>query len=208
MKIIQNIYECAVCHHKSTYDDILSYARLGYPDFDGKPKDASLISLGIKECPHCHYANYDITKTISPLFMNNLELWQKDKKAQELLKIQNNDLRKILLIAWQYQEEKNYYNAYQMYLKASWVCDNKDDEKAYRYEALRIFDEHILKNLSTEIIRFSETLRLEGYFKDARDVLDCFENIFDEKEKEVCEKIKKYITSQDTKRHNLEEILG
>ena len=61
MRIIENIYKCAVCNKEAKYNDVLSWHNFGYGDMDGKPKNDSIIGFNIKECPHCHYVSFDIT---------------------------------------------------------------------------------------------------------------------------------------------------
>lgn len=210
MRIIENIYKCAVCNKEAKYNDVLSWHNFGYGDMDGKPKNDSIIGFNIKECPHCHYVSFDITEPIVHKYCNNLKDWQKSKILEEMQKIKNDRLRKIVGVARQYEENQQYFLAYKTFINASWVCDNEEDESYYRQVGLKILFDNVLKRVPDEILIICDLLRMDGHFEDALEFLDLCDGIFDdetENEFKIHKALIQMAKNKDNKRHSLEEII-
>lgn len=89
----------------------------GYSDFDMKPVGSMMgIGANIMECPNCHYSSYQINTTIESRFTNNFKLWNELSEFQEIIKKYSGALRKILLVAKQYENNMDYSNAYKSYI--------------------------------------------------------------------------------------------
>ncbi len=113
MKVQKKIYKCAVCGTENEYLDYMSNFVKGYSDFDMKPVGSMMgIGANIMECPNCHYSSYQINTTIELRFTNNFKLWNELSEFQEIIKKYSGALRKILLVAKQYENNMDYSNAY------------------------------------------------------------------------------------------------
>lgn len=211
MKVQKNIYKCAVCGTENEYLDYMSNFVKGYSDFDMKPVGSMMgIGANIMECPNCHYSNYKINNTIEPRLANNLELWNELSEFQEIIKNYSGDLRKILLVAKQYENNMDYSNAYKSYIMASWACDEKNASD-FRIKACQMFAEKILPNYNNNLLQIVDMLRMEGNFDDALKVISSIEQITDESDDKLLKIInaeKDFIQNKDTNRHNLGEIFG
>lgn len=211
MKVQKNIYKCAVCGTENEYLNYMSNFVKGYSDFDMKPVGSMMgIGANIMECPNCHYSSYQINTTIEPRFTNNLKLWNELSEFQEIIKNYSGDLRKILLVAKQYENNMDYSNAYKSYIMASWVCDEKNASD-FRIKACQMFAEKILPNYNNNLLQIVDMLRMEGNFDDALKVISSIEQITDESDDKLLKIInaeKDFIQNKDTNRHNLGEILG
>lgn len=180
MKVQKKIYKCAVCGTENEYLDYMSNFVKGYSDFDMKPV-GSMIGIGanIMECPNCHYSSYQINTTIESRFTNNLKLWNELSEFQEIIKKYSGALRKILLVAKQYENNMDYSNAYKSYIMASWVCNEKNASD-FRTKACQIFAEKVLPYYNSNLIQIVDILRMEGDFDDALKVIGSIEQITDE----------------------------
>lgn len=211
MKVQKNLYKCAVCGTENEYLDYMSNFVKGYSDFDMKPVGSMMgIGANIMECPNCHYSSYQINTTIEPRFTNNLKLWNELSEFQEIIKNYSGDLRKILLVAKQYENNMDYSNAYKSYIMASWVCDEKNASD-FRIKACQMFAEKILPNYNNNLLQIVDMLRMEGNFDDALKVISSIEQITDESDDKLLKIInaeKDFIQNKDTNRHNLGEIFG
>lgn len=209
MKIIKNIYKCGVCGVENEYIDYLSNFVNGYSDFDMKPVGSMMeIGANIMECPNCHYANYKIYNTIESRFANNLDLWNRSSNFQEIIKNYSGNLRKILLVAKQYENNMNYSDAYKLYIMASWVSDDKNASR-FRIEACQLFADKVLPNYKNNLLQIIDILRMESSFDDAIKVINSVKelaNESDEKFLKIIDAEIKFIKNKDSKRHNLSEI--
>ena len=143
MKVQKKIYKCAVCGTENEYLDYMSNFVKGYSDFDMKPVGSMMgIGANIMECPNCHYSSYQINTTIESRFTNNFKLWNELSEFQEIIKKYSGALRKILLVAKQYENNMDYSNAYKSYIMASWVCNEKNASD-FRIKACQIFAEKV-----------------------------------------------------------------
>ena len=209
MKVQKNIYKCAVCGTENEFLDYMSNFVKGYSDFDMKPVGSMMgIGANIMECPNCHYSNYKINNTIEPRLNDNLELWNRD--FQEIIKKYSGVLRKILLVAKQYENNMEYFNAYKSYIMASWVCDEKNASD-FRIKACQMFAEKTLPNYNDNLLQFADMLRMEGDFNNAIKVIDAVKGLTDESDDKLLKIInaeKDFIQNKDKSRHNLGEIFG
>lgn len=209
MKLIAEEHKCAVCGETNRYNEICSYYTGGYLDFDMKPT-GSMLGIGqeIMECPNCHYANYSIDTTIEKRFFNNLELWKKSSDFNEIILNYSGALRKVLLVARQYENTHDYKNLYKTLIKASWLCD---DERAneFRYRACEIFLDKVLNKYRDEFLQITDLLRMTKEFEMANELLKVTKNITKETEKDIMQIInaeEEFIKNNDTSRHNLREV--
>ncbi len=209
MKVKKILYKCGVCGVENEYLDYMSNFINGYSDFDMKPV-GSMMSIGanIMECPNCHYANYRIYNTIESRLANNLELWNKSKDFQEIIKNYSGSLRKILLVAKQYENNADYFNAYKSYIMASWVVDDKKASD-FRVKACQLFTDKILPNYTNNLLQIADILRMEEEFEKSTKIVNSVKGLIDEKEKKLLKIINTetdFIKNNDSKRHNLGEI--
>lgn len=211
MKVQKKIYKCAVCGTENEYLDYMSNFVKGYSDFDMKPVGSMMgIGANIMECPNCHYSSYQINTTIESRFTNNLKLWNELSEFQEIIKKYSGALRKILLVAKQYENNMDYSNAYKSYIMASWVCNEKNASD-FRIKACQIFAEKVLPYYNSNLLQIVDILRMEGDFDDALKVVGSIEQItdeFDDKLLKIINAEKIFIQNKDISRHNLGEIFG
>lgn len=211
MKVQKKIYKCAVCGTENEYLDYMSNFVKGYSDFDMKPVGSMMgIGANIMECPNCHYSSYQINTTIESRFTNNFKLWNELSEFQEIIKKYSGALRKILLVAKQYENNMDYSNAYKSYIMASWVCNEKNASD-FRIKACQIFAEKVLPYYNSNLLQIVDILRMEGNFDDALKVIGSIEQItdeFDDKLLKIINAEKKFIQNKDISRHNLGEIFG
>lgn len=211
MKVKKKIYKCAVCGTENEYLDYMSNFVKGYSDFDMKPVGSMMgIGANIMECPNCHYSSYQINTTIESRFTNNFKLWNELSEFQEIIKKYSGALRKILLVAKQYENNMDYSNAYKSYIMASWVCNEKNASD-FRIKACQIFAEKVLPYYNSNLLQIVDILRMEGDFDDALKVVGSIEQItdeFDDKLLKIINAEKKFIQNKDISRHNLGEIFG
>ncbi|MBQ9298348.1 MAG: hypothetical protein IJ223_04905 [Clostridia bacterium] len=211
MTFKERFYKCGVCGVENKYIVYTSDFISGYSDFDMKPV-GSIIGLGasIMECPNCHYANYDIRTTIVSELSNNLKLWNSLSEFQNIIKKYSGTLRKILLVAKQYENNMDYLNAYKTYIMASWVSDDKKTNK-FRKKAYQIFTEKILPNYNNNLIQIGDILRMEGNFKNAIKIINAVRELTDKSDHNILKVLDaeiKFIENKDKKRHNLGEIFS
>ena len=209
MKIIEKEYKCAVCGEVNKYNVVLSYSTRNYLDFDMKPTE-SMVGIGeeIMECPNCHYANYNIDTAIEQRFSNNLELWNKAGEFQEIISNYSGSLRKILLVAHQYDNNQDYKNLYKTLIKASWICE---DERAseFRNMACEVFLYKVLNVYRDEFLQITDLLRMNNEFDMAEELLIITRDITEETDQNVLHIInaeEKFIKENDVSRHNLSEV--
>lgn len=211
MKVQKKIYKCAVCGTENEYLDYMSNFVKGYSDFDMKPVGSMMgIGANIMECPNCHYSSYQINTTIESRFTNNFKLWNELSEFQEIIKEYSGALRKILLVAKQYENNMDYSNAYKSYIMASWVCNEKNASD-FRIKACQIFAEKVLPYYNSNLLQIVDILRMEGDFDDALKVIGSIEQItdeFDDKLLKIINVEKNFIQNKDISRHNLREIFG
>ena len=211
MKVQKKIYKCAVCGTENEYLDYMSNFVKGYSDFDMKPVGSMMgIGANIMECPNCHYSSYQINTTIESRFTNNFKLWNELSEFQEIIKEYSGALRKILLVAKQYENNMDYSNAYKSYIMASWVCNEKNASD-FRIKACQIFAEKVLPYYNSNLLQIVDILRMEGDFDDALKVIGSIEQItdeFDDKLLKIINVEKNFIQNKDISRHNLGEIFG
>ena len=216
MKIINQEKKCAVCGEVNQYSEILSSHNFGYPDLDLKPASDN-IGLGIQECPNCHYCNYDISNTIERRFYNNLELWNSDDDFKELKSIENDRLRRVLIVAQQYKDNLDYYEAYKNFLAASWLCEKEEEINKYQGEAMHLFFDKIFNNYIDDILQAVDIFRMNGGLDQASLLLRMLEELykdetkFDEEDifkKKIINAERQLISNGDTKRHNAGEFVN
>ncbi len=207
MKIQKKLFKCGVCGTENEYLDYMSNFVKGYSDFDMKPVGSMMgIGANIMECPNCHYSNYEINSTIESRLANNLELWNRD--FQEIIKKYSGALRKILLVAKQYENNMDYFNAYKSYIMAAWVSDEKDASN-FRKKACQMFADKTLPNYNNNLLQFADMLRMEGDFDNAIKVIDAVKELTDESDDEFIKIInaeRGFIQKKDINRHNLSEV--
>ena len=119
-------------------------------------------------------------------------------------------MRKILLVAKQYENNMEYFNAYKSYIMASWVCDEKNASD-FRIKACQMFAEKTLPNYNDNLLQFADMLRMEGDFNNAIKVIDAVKGLTDESDDKLLKIInaeKDFIQNKDKSRHNLGEIFG
>lgn len=209
MKCQKRLYKCGVCSIESEYIDVMSNFVRGYSDFDMKPVGSMMgIGANIMECPNCHYANYKIYTTIEPRLANNLELWNAASEFQEIIKNYSGVLRKILIVAKQYENNMDYLNAYKTYIKASWVSNDKDASN-FRVKACQLFADKILPSYNNNLLQIVDILRMEGNFDNAIKLIGTVKGITDESDEKLLKIIDaeiEFIKNKDLQRHNLSEI--
>ena len=209
MKVVKNKYKCVICQQENEYTDYMSNSMRGYSDFDGKP-DGSMMSIGanIKECPNCHYANYEIDKAIERRFYQYPELWNLHD-FQDIIKQYPDPLRKILLVALQYEHNLNHKDAYKHYKLASWVAEEKEASE-FRRKALSIFINKVLPGRNDDYLQIADMLRQEKEFDIAKCFTTAVKELTDrdhEKQLEAINAEENFIINKDSTRHNLGEIL-
>ena len=211
MKILKNRYRCAVCGAENEYLDYMSNFVSGYSDFDMKPV-GSMMGIGgnIMECPNCHYANYRIDTTIEKRLLNRLELWNSEEEFQEIIKKYENPLRKILIVAKQYENSMDYSRAYNTYIMASWVSEG-EEASAFRRKACEIFASEVLPKYNDDLLQIADILRMEEDFPNAKCIMNAVKELVDESDdrmKKIIEGEISFIENKDAKRHNLSEVLN
>lgn len=209
MKVLKNKYKCAVCGVENEYLDYMSNFVSGYSDFDLKPVGSRMgIGSNIMECPNCHYANYRIDTAIERRFLNRLELWNSSEEFQDIIKKYENPLRKILIVAKQYENNMDYSKAYNAYIMASWVCEEKE-ASAFRRKACEIFISKVLSKYNEDLLQIADILRMEKDFINAKCITNAVKELADESDdriKKVIEGEINFIESKDANRHNLSEV--
>lgn len=209
MKVQKSLYKCGVCSIENEYLDYMSNFVRGYSDFDMKPVGSMMkIGANIMECPNCHYANYKIDITIESRLANNLELWNTLSEFQKIIKNYSGALRKILLVAKQYENNMDYLNAYKTYIMASWVSNDKNASN-FRVKACQLFVDKILPNYNNNLLQIVDILRMEGSFDNAIKLIGAVKGITDESDENLLKIIDaeiEFIKNKDLKRHNLSEI--
>lgn len=209
MKVQKSLYKCGVCSIENEYLDYMSNFVRGYSDFDMKPVGSMMkIGANIMECPNCHYANYKIDTTIESRLANNLELWNTLSEFQKIIKNYSGALRKILLVAKQYENNMDYLNAYKTYIMASWVSNDKNASN-FRVKACQLFVDKILPNYNNNLLQIVDILRMEGSFDNAIKLIGAVKGITDESDENLLKIIDaeiEFIKNKDLKRHNLSEI--
>ena len=207
MKVVKNKYKCVICKQENEYLDYMSFYSRGHADFDGKPV-GSMMSIGanIKECPNCHYANYKIDEAITNNLYHAPELWNR-QEYQNIIKNYSNPLRKILLVAHQYEHNLDYQNAYRHYILASWVAEGKEASD-FRRKAIGMFIDKVLPNRNDDLFQIADLIRMEEEF----DIAKCFTNALKELTDQNHERNLKaiiteeeFINNKDSQRHNLKE---
>ena len=218
MKIVEKTYKCAVCGEENEYYVGMSNYISGYSDFDLKPVGSlGGIHSGILECPSCHYANYDIEKSIESRFENNVGLWHINEKIQSIIDNYSGELRKVLLVATQYCDNMQYDKAYNLYIMASWLTDKKKDIEIFKSNANSLFLKYALPKYCQNILQMADVLRTTKNFDVSEYLLNATENLIkvigDDDPNEIIKPIdiineeKLFITKKDSKTHNLEEIV-
>ena len=209
MKVEKRLYKCGVCGIENEYLVYLSNFVRGYSDFDMKPVGSSMgIGDNIMECPNCHYANYKIYTTIESRLSNNLDSWNNSSGFQDIIKNYSGALRKILLVAKQYENSMDYSNAYKTYIMASWVSDGNESNK-FRDKACQIFTNKILANYKNDLLQIVDILRMENKFNDAIKIINAIKELTDKSDDntlKILEAEKYFIENKDINRHNLFEI--
>lgn len=208
MKAERKMLKCAVCNRESEQMLYMSDFIRGYPDFDGKPVGSRLgVGGNIMECPYCHYANYNITETIESRLFNNLDLW--NSSFQSIINNYSGPLRKILLVAKQYENHMKYKEAYRTYTLASWASETEEQEKEFRCKALDIFFKKVIQNYRDDLLQITDMVRMEGKFDLALELNEVVDKITYKSEEKVLKTIdaeKNLIENKDSKRHNLKEV--
>ncbi len=208
MKVVKNKYKCVICKQENEYLDYMSFYSRGHADFDGKPVNSMAgIGAAIMECPNCHYANYKIDEAIENRFYKNPDLWNLSD-FQNIIKNYPNPLRKILLVALQYEHNLDHIRAYKTYILASWVADEKEASE-FRRKALSIFINKVLPERNDDYLQIADMLRQEKEFDIAKCFTTAIKELTDrdhEKQLEAINAEENFIINKDSARHNLGEI--
>ncbi|MBE6857426.1 MAG: hypothetical protein E7500_08435 [Ruminococcus sp.] len=171
MKTETQIYEftCSVCGKKSEHSIIKNSSAPDAPDLDLRPSEPhrSSMEYWVMECPHCGYCNDIIEKPAD--FSHDYFEGEEYKGCGG---IETEEPLAVRFIKKALVNTKNHTmpDAVQAYLYASWVFDDKNDEKnasACRMKAVKIMDENpaVFGNNENFAILKADMLRRSGEFQ-------------------------------------------
>jgi len=212
MKIERIEKKCPVCGKEVECNEIMSYSNFSSPNLDLKPIK-SMLALGdeVQECPYCHYCNFDLSKPIEKRFVNHKDLWDNDEEIQEIIKNEQGATKKYMLVAKQFENNMDYENAYNTYIKASWVASSEKAKKL-REDAIDIYIGYVLPNIRTKLMQMADIARQNGYHDVSCALLEATHNLLNEEDEgyNLEESIIHYEFElndiQDIKPHNVDEI--
>ncbi|MDE5620223.1 MAG: DUF2225 domain-containing protein [Ruminococcus sp.] len=159
---------CSVCGTKSEHTVIIKSKSDGVPDIDLRPSDPhrSSMEYWVMECPECRYCNGSLE---TPVEFDRSYLESREYTELGGLETQNELVSRFVRKALVNIKNRNYTEAVQSYLYASWVFDDEgNDEKAKecRNEALSIMENSKVfdGNESMYLLR-ADLLRRTGQFE-------------------------------------------
>ncbi len=133
MKIEKTKLKCAVCGKQSNQEIVLSQHHFGVKQHLDTRCDNGMVDVPIQECPHCHYSNSSIDTCE--------EVTKKIVESPAYQAIVSSDLNKkaksYIQAAIINEKMKNFENAGNLYLFATWVFEDENDNKnATKYRKL------------------------------------------------------------------------
>ena len=132
MKIIKAKTKCAVCGKESEQEVACSSHTIGAKKHLDCRHDNGQFNAPIQECPHCHYANIDISR-----LSENAKQVYASVKYQEILNSKFDDKIKNYLKAALVNEKDKEDCTAQLYLYATWCFeDEKDYKNATKYRKM------------------------------------------------------------------------
>lgn len=202
MNIIRVKKKCALCGKEGEYYEVLSYSNFGGIDLDLKPSSCNCVKSNlIDECSHCHYANYNIEKLMDEYM--NLKKWQANKEIQELIKYPNNQIRCLLLLSKQYEQNKDYLKAYKLLIEASWETRDIEEQTKLREKAIELF-EKVEEEIIINYIQIADILRMNKRYNESERRLSIIEQLNkNDNIKKIIEQEKEYIKLEDNNRHQV-----
>ena len=167
--------KCVNCEKESEQDIILSNHT-----FDAKLHldtrfDNGKVNFPIQECPHCHYANIDISKP-----SENAKAVYESAEYQEILNSNFDDKIKNYLKAALVNEKDKERCTAQLYLNATWCLeDNGDYENATKYR--KLVCDNLIEIANKEengniYIQCVDLLRKNKEFNRAQEILNLVQN--------------------------------
>ena len=152
---------CSICNEINEVDEIYSSSTFGTPDLDLRPGFMSryTVSYEIKRCQKCGYCNTDLEKNI-----NNSSKIISSTAYKKQLKMKgpkkSNDYCCLAMIL---KENNLIVEAGWSYMKASWICDDKQKNthaKRCRQLAFEMFMDALNQNISFLPTRGAEKILL------------------------------------------------
>lgn len=203
--------KCILCGYESDFTAVNSTNAFGTMDLDTRPAEMkrSLLKYEIQECPHCHYANIDIT-------INDTGVCQSDLSSASYLQMVNDKnidavAKSFLLAGYLHAKFQQYKEAGLLYLKAAWIFDDRGDV-AYAVRARKKSVENIVRCVNeTEDLHLAvlsvDLFRRIGEFEQALEAIDDVLQIQpDEFLVQILNFERKLIASKDTRCHNVKEV--
>ncbi len=124
--------KCVNCGKESEQEVVVSSSTFGAKQHLDTRCDNGQVDAPIQECPHCHYANIDISRP-----SESAKTVYQSAKYQEILNSNFDEKIKNYLKAALVNEKDEEACAAQLYLNATWCFeDNKDSKNATKYRKL------------------------------------------------------------------------
>lgn len=162
---------CSVCGKKSAHTVITEVEASGVPDMDLRPPEPHRFSMEywVMECPECGYCNGSLE---TPLDADRSYLESTEYKTLGGMETDNPLVSKFVRKALVCLKNRDYAEAMQSYLYASWVFDDEENtEKAgeCRKEAINIMENSPLKDDDNFLLLRADLLRRNGEFEKVID---------------------------------------
>lgn len=209
--LVRSSQKCILCGFESEFTVVNSTNAFGTMDLDTRPPEMkrSLLKYEIQECPHCHYANIDIS-------LNDIGVRSNDLSAVAYLQMANDKkidaaAKSFLLAGYLHAKFQHYREAGILYLKAAWIFDDRGDE-AYAIRARKKSVENIVKSVNeSEDLHLAvlsvDLFRRIGEFDQALEAIDDVLQISpDEFLVKILNFERTLIDNKDTRCHNVREV--
>ncbi|MDE6678687.1 MAG: hypothetical protein K2K02_06575 [Ruminococcus sp.] len=158
---------CSVCDKKSAHTVITEVEVFGVPDMDLRPPEPHRFTMDywVMECSECGYCNGSLE---TPLETDSSYLESTEYKTLGGIETDNTLVSRFIRKALVSLKNRDYAEAVQSYLYASWVSDDeKNSEKARecRTEAVSIIENSPLKDDDNFVLLKADLLRRNGEFE-------------------------------------------
>lgn len=157
---------CSVCGNKSSHTIITEVEASGVPDMDLRPPEPhrSSMKYWVMECPKCGYCNGSLETSLDT---DRSYLESKEYKTLGGIETDNSLVSRFVRKALVCLKNRDYAEAMQSYLYASWIFDDEENtEKARecRTEAISIIENSSLKEDDNFLLLRADLLRRNGEF--------------------------------------------
>ena len=197
---------CSHCKKKSEQYVLLSNNYSNERGLDSRPskKAREDFRYDVQMCPHCFYCNDDISVGGEINLGNDYMAIAKDNRIDEV--------SKKLLLAYKVRfAEKNYNEALQLLLEATWTLE--DNNSLFYSEIFALLIKQleamvrIERDMDYEIVLI-DLLRRSGSFDKALEYIDQIRSFDEEIIVALANYEEKLVKNGDTAHHLMEEIYG